>query len=449
MGVARALAREGIRRRRAALVVIAILIAGGLGAAVTSLEVADRTQHAYPDYLNRAAVSELVVNTSLATEKTEPLIRSVAGVVEVRSDSLFAAWAGEKSSDFLQVRASHDGRYTDQDRPAVESGRMIRSGKEAFVSREAARALGVAVGDTLPMSFFQEGFAGPDGPAAPRPLGTVPVRVVGVGVFPGEVLADELFPREKILVTSEVARPFDCTRHQPDADDPRSFEELTPVLAPPGCAFLYQYFSLRVRGGDAGAKRVADALATRFREENVRLPPAVRANNIGFEVIASFRSDDAARAQRSLSPVVTALRAFGVVAGLATIAVALLLVGRLLRRRGDDVAVWRALGISPADRALGLALPPAGAIVAGLVVSIGLAWLASPMGPVASARAVVPDSSRALSIAAVLAVACGNRPAGNRRGRGRSSRGPVVGGRRSAPVRDPPLLPRRRAVRRL
>ena len=102
MGVAVALAREGFRRRRAALAVIALVLAGGVGAALTSLEVAERTRHAYPDYLHRAAVGELVVNPSLVTEKTEALIRSVPGVVRVRSDSLLNASAGKGTSDFLK-----------------------------------------------------------------------------------------------------------------------------------------------------------------------------------------------------------------------------------------------------------------------------------------------------------------------------------------------------------
>lgn len=417
MGVVLALAREGVRRQWAELVAVAIVVALGVGAGLTSVEVADRTQHAYPDYLDQAAVGELVVNPSLVTEQTEALIRSVPGVVRVRSDSLLYAGVGDSDSNdeqvmadavehyFLQVRVSHDGRYVDQDRPTVESGRMIRSGREAFLSRGAAAALGVAVGDTVPVAFAQESPPGSDVTTLPRPFGTVRVRVVGVGVFPDEVLADELFPAETVLVTSDVARPFDCDRPHPDPHDQRPLEELYAEINPPGCSLLYRYFSLRVRGGDAGAERLGAALAARFRQENTRLPLSMRDNHIGYEVIPSFRADDAARVRKSLSPVVTALLVFGLVAATATIAVALLLVGRILRRRKDDVRVWHALGISTAARALGLALPAAGVIVAGVAGSIAVAWLASPSGPVASARAVVPHSSRHLSSTTALAVA--------------------------------------------
>ena len=75
------------------------MVALGVGASLTSVEVADRTQHAYPDYLDRAAVGELVVNPSLVTEQTEALIRSVAGVVRVRSDSLLYAGVGDSDSN--------------------------------------------------------------------------------------------------------------------------------------------------------------------------------------------------------------------------------------------------------------------------------------------------------------------------------------------------------------
>ena len=82
-----ALTREGIRRHIAGLAAVALVLVTGVGTGLTSLEVADRTQHAYPRYLHRAGVGELVVNPSLVTDRTESIIRSVPGVERVRSDS--------------------------------------------------------------------------------------------------------------------------------------------------------------------------------------------------------------------------------------------------------------------------------------------------------------------------------------------------------------------------
>ena len=232
---------------------------------------------------------------------------------------------------------SHDGRYVDQDRPAVESGRMIRSGKEAFLSRGAAATLGVAVGDTLPVTFVQEGPMGSDVTAPPRPFGTVRVRVVGVGVFPDEVLADELFPAETVLVTSEVARPFDCDRPHPDADDQRPSrssrrDQPSRVLSP--VSVLLAAGTGRGRRRGTARRRVRDPLPP--GEHAPAAFDAGQQHRLRGHPVVPTRID-AARVRKSLSPVVTALGVFGLVAATATIAVVLLLVGRILRRRKDDV----------------------------------------------------------------------------------------------------------------
>ncbi len=133
-----ALARTTARRQTGALVAVAIILAAGIGAALASLEVARRTEDAYPAYLRKGDVGDLVVNPVLATRRAEEIIRTVPGVERVVSDSLLTATpdAGrprsrtEIDSDLTQVRFSADGRYVAQDRPVVRSGHMIRGGAE-------------------------------------------------------------------------------------------------------------------------------------------------------------------------------------------------------------------------------------------------------------------------------------------------------------------------------
>ena len=60
MAVLLLLTRAGLRRRRGALVGLALALALGLGVAVASLEAAVRTDRAYPAYLARSEVAELV-----------------------------------------------------------------------------------------------------------------------------------------------------------------------------------------------------------------------------------------------------------------------------------------------------------------------------------------------------------------------------------------------------
>ena len=74
MGLQGLLARGTVRRGLGGLVAIVVVATLGLGAALTSIEAAERTRSAYPDYLERADVADLVVNPVLANARTEELI---------------------------------------------------------------------------------------------------------------------------------------------------------------------------------------------------------------------------------------------------------------------------------------------------------------------------------------------------------------------------------------
>ncbi|MDQ6909294.1 MAG: hypothetical protein M3Z84_00675, partial [Actinomycetota bacterium] len=163
------LARAGLRTRRGSLLGLAIVLALGIGVTIASLEAAARTDRAYQSYLRRSQVGELVVNPGLITDRVAPIIASTPGVSSYVSDSLLTATPdrGEPRTqaaidgDGTQVRMSVDGRYVGQDRPAVRQGRMIRDGAEAFVNVEMANALGLHVGDMLPVAFWRSGYINP------------------------------------------------------------------------------------------------------------------------------------------------------------------------------------------------------------------------------------------------------------------------------------------------
>jgi hypothetical protein len=137
---------------------------------------------------------------------------------------------------------------------------MLRNGRrEAFLSREAAEALRVSVGDELPIAFWRNSYNTPGIGAAQadlvEPIGRTSARVVGIGVLPDEALVDELFPRQRILLTPEVGARFTCTLGSTNPDDDRTLEELFIAIVPDDCALSYRYFSLRVAGGDASVAR--------------------------------------------------------------------------------------------------------------------------------------------------------------------------------------------------
>lgn len=390
---------------------LAAVIALGLGVAIASLEAAARTESAYPVFLRRSNASDLVVNPSLSTERVEAIISTTPGVRSYVSDALLnalddrdqTATSADIDSSPTQVRVSNDGRYLSQDRPVVSRGRMIRSGPEAFVNLEMAEDLGLQVGSVLPLAFFPNSFTGED-PTDLEPLGRTDVRVVGIGLFQDEVLADGLYPRHRVLVTPDVGSRYACVLHQPEPDDARPVEEIVQTITPAGCAMSYRYFSLRIDGGAQGIGRVTDALAESFSEENQRLPESLRAADIGFQLIPTVTSEEAGRVRRSLEPAVRSLQLFSVAAAMATIVIALLAAMRIARRDEHESRIWRDLGASRAMRIGGVATPLGVAAVAGLVASLVVGWSASGIGPVASVRPLDPGSRLGLSAPTVLVV---------------------------------------------
>ena len=115
------LARRSARPQLGALVGLAVLLALGGGATIAATEAAHRTDRAYASYLEQAEVGDLVVNPSLPTDRAAELIASTPGVSSYTSDSMLTASAddghprtqAEVDSSYMQLRASTNGRYTD------------------------------------------------------------------------------------------------------------------------------------------------------------------------------------------------------------------------------------------------------------------------------------------------------------------------------------------------
>ena len=418
MPAIRVLSQDGLRRRKAALVGLALVIALGMGTALASFSMAWRTDHAYPDHLRRAEVGEVVVNPSLLTDRIDEIIATTPGVVDAVSDALFLATPDdgeprariEVDNSLLQFRASRDGRYQDRDRPVLHRGRMISGNREAFLSLGASEALAADVGDEMPVSFWtttpNEDELDPA--EIVESIGTVRVRVVGVGVFSDEVLPDELYASQRVLLSPDVVAPFDCTPSHPPPDDALTLEQLAPAFFPEGCSRDPAFFSLKVSGGDQGVPSVISALTERLDQENARLPKAMRDMDIGFSILPTVTAEERARVQRSLAPSVTALRLFGLVAALSTLAMAGLGGVRSLRRIEAETRVWFDMGMTRGQRAATAGLPLAVAGIVGIAGALLAGWVASGLGPVASARALVPDPQRGLPLpmtAAVVAVA--------------------------------------------
>ena len=411
--VLRVLVRSVARRQRGALIALVVLVAIGGGAAIAAFSIASRTDRAYPDYLRRSAVDELVVNPRFVTDRLIGTLRATPGVQTVVSDVLLNASLNDSSpgtlaesvSDTTAVVASLDGRYVSRDRPVVTHGRMIRSGAEAFLSESASRHLGLGVGDQLSVTFWPSMPSDAPTDVVVQPIATQQVRIVGVGVFADEVLRDELYPRRRVLISPDVAGPYICLPKQPERTDQRPIEELVDLFFPPGCSSDARLFSIKVRGGDAGVDTVTSGLNERLADLTNQLPTALRQAGAGFSVIPTITAAERERIHQSLRPSVTTLRLLGIALAAATIVLAGLAVARSVRSLQDETRIWHELGLPRRSTALALGLPAISACVAGVAAAATIGWAGAAFGPIGSARAVVhsPDWSAPPAVAALIA----------------------------------------------
>ena len=419
MGATGWLIRRQLRKRGIALVPVALIVALGATASFVAAGAADRTSGAYDGYLTRADVGDVVINPALNTRDIDQVIRALPGVEAVTSDVVFFAGVDPSEgrprtalelnngdlADTAQVRGSTDGRYQTMDRPALVAGRLPSGLDEVLISEEMAEDEQVGLGDVLPLSFWGR-VAGTDVhpdfvDEAQRatlkfdPIGVEHVTVVGIGTLSDEVLPDELYPRERIILSPQMTARYDCLLDAPPSD--ADFQQVFDALVVEGCASQYRYYSLDIAGGDRGVAAATDAFLDRATELNRDLPDALTQRGTSYFLIATTTAQDRERIERSIQPTVAALGVLALVAAAVTIVMAGLTVARELRRSEDDLAQWWQLGLTTGERTAVVALPLLVALVLGLVIAVAAAWLLSPIGPVGSVRSITPSPGRTLS----------------------------------------------------
>lgn len=413
-----------LRRRWAALGALALIVAlGGTGTLVAA-GAADRTAGSYGEYLDRADVGDVVVNPSLLTADIDRVVRDLPGVRSITSDTLFSGsilddgqqpprTVGELNADpdAAWLRGSVDGRYTAMDRPALAEGRLPTAPGEAAVNADVARERDVQVGEVLTLAFLSSGsdlVARDDDPVTVA--GVERVTVVGVVTLADEVLPDELYPRERVLLSPALAERYDCLPELPPPD--ATVAEALAALGPRGCAASYRYYSLEMEAGAAGIGPALEAFSGEAAALTADLPRAMAARGAEYYLVATTTADERERVERSTQPIVAALGVLAAVVSAVTAVVFGLAVARELRRVEDDQRQWWQAGMTRPERAAVVAVPLLLAVAAGVAAAVVMAWLLSPIAPVGSVRAVDPSPARELSgwvqvAALALAAACG------------------------------------------
>ena len=329
--------------------IVALLATMG-GLSLFSVAGARRTESSYPRFL-RAANSSTIVATSFGAfdPKVGAAIAATHGVVRSRTFVAFNVFAlvhgtPDFSQDF-ESAGSVDGEYFDQDRFTATHGRQPEPNNpdEVAVNELAASRYHYRVGERLRLGTYDVDPHDPTffiHPPAPRFILTA--TIVGIGVFPDEVLQDDADRLPRMLLTPAYTRR---------AKRFATYGSQGVVLA-------------RQAGGVADFKRAVIS----------RLPSSA--------VIFKVTSVDEVHGLRAVRPVAVALGAFGVIVGIACLVLGVQAVGRVVRFQRDDRLVLRSLGASPRTIVASAVIGPIGALILGAAAAVLVAVSLSPLMPV-------------------------------------------------------------------
>jgi hypothetical protein len=453
-----------LRTRAVALVALALLVALGVGGTLVALDATLRTRGAYDDYLRRSAAGDLVINPGLSTDEIDLAIRHLPGVERVTRDGVFFAGLGDGSPRPLAeldstsgaiVRGSSDGRHLTMDRPAVLHGRLLRGPGEALVTREAAVAEHLSVGDAISVEFWSSRddlqVEDPAGPRSPdeiaHPVAVEHLTIVGVVTLADEVLPDRVFPRGQVIVGPDVTARYDCQAPAPSPT--ATYAEAVERLVPRACSLSYPYYSVTVRGGTAGVHRALDAFAQVASDQSARLPSTLQERGITYAPITTTTAAERHRIERSIGPTTTALGVLAAGAAAVALVVLGLSMARELRRGEAEQLQWWRLGLGSRARTFAAAVPLVLAVIVGLGLAVAAAWLLSPLAPAGTVRAVDPHPAHQL-VGWVLLAAAGFAVLGilgvgalglrSARRAARAHLGDDPGARRPLPARSSPVV---------
>ena len=363
-----------LRARARAYVGVAVLLALLGGLSLATVAGARRTASAYPRFREAGRAFDVHFFHSEDPEAA----RRLPGVTGSATYFAFVAGAVDESGrpDLTSIEApvevvgSLDGLYFSRDRFTVTKGRMPDPSRvdEGAINEHLA-ALGLGIGDRVPLGIFdpadEDAVFSETPPAA---VDRVEVTIVGIGLFPDEVVQDD---------TDRAGRAL-----------------LTPAFTQREARWVsYGWTGVSLEDGEAGVERFKrDYLAT-----------------LGREGGSSFRERSVvvARTQEAVRPLAVALGAFGAMAFLAC----LLLVGqgivRLLRSDREDLATVRAMGADPRTVAALLLPGVVVAVGAGVAGAVGVAVAMSPLAPIGPLRRVEADPGVAFDWTVLLLGAAG------------------------------------------
>jgi FtsX-like permease family len=343
--------RLDLPRRWTSYVGLVVLVALVGGLSLGSIAGARRSESAFPTFLKGTNPSDLAIDVGTYNPK---ILKEVAHLPQVTSIKTYVspnAAPVTKSghvdthsplfnSDFDPI-ASLNGLYFDQDRMTIVRGTRPdpRRVDEAMVNEFAAKLYKWHVGSVVRFGFFSNAQLGQSGIPTSRATRIVNVRITGIGVANTEVVQDQIDTIPSMILTPALTRPL------------------------VSCCISYAWSGLILRRGAADVPAVESGYLH-------LLPP-------GYPYYFHVTSVIENEAQQAVKPEAIALAVFGLIAGLATLLIAIQLMGRLILVAGEEREVMWFVGARPwntaTDSLLGivisLLLGAGGAVVVAIALS--------------------------------------------------------------------------------
>jgi len=194
---------------------VTVLLGLTMGLSLFSLAGARRTQSSYPRFLRSADASTMSVSLPGNYDETNPAVAAFPEVLRSRTYVGFQVYVlAHDQPDFAQTfeaSGTFDGRVFDQDQFTATRGRRPNPevADEVAVNELTAERFGYHVGQHLDLATYSmEQFSDPSFfRAPPPPKVRTSATIVGIGVFPDEILQDQADHTTRLLLTPAFSAP--------------------------------------------------------------------------------------------------------------------------------------------------------------------------------------------------------------------------------------------------
>jgi hypothetical protein len=368
--------RATFHQRRGGYLAIVLLLGSVGGVALGALAGARRTSSSYPTYLASTNPTTVQLFTAFLNPQLgfthgyyPASARRLAGVRYVQSVATvvgFDANIDQLNGAHLRVgpgdkppslEGSTGTEYWTQDKITLVSGHLpdLADADQAVINAQAATELDLHVGSVFTVTLNSDAQL-LSSANNPPPFASQRLRIVGLVVFPQDVVNDDYDAKgtAEVLMTPAATRRLD------------------------GCCATYSYSALRLDGGDRHLA-AAEAQITSFI-------PAKLLATVGFRSGAP----QIALADQAIRPMAVALAVFGGLAALAVLVVVGQIIGRQRRVQAEEIHTLRALGANPAMTTADAALGTAAAVIVGSLLAVGVAVAFSPLFPLGPVHPVYP-----------------------------------------------------------